>query len=182
MIFFRKKTSPPSTQRNLIIVPTFNWALSSPHYFFAFGLGSGLSPQAPGTMGSLAAIPLFWLSGIWALPVLLQCLVLAVIFVYGCYACHVTGKALGEPDHGSIVIDEVWAMWVLLCFFPTNFLTQLYIFAAFRLFDITKPHPIRMLEKKFKNGFGVMIDDGLAAFYAFLLLKLLVFLKVITLG
>lgn len=172
---------PPSSPP-LVIVPTWAWIRSSWHYLFAFGLGSGLSPVAPGTMGSLAAIPLFWLSGLWLLPPAAQAVVLTLIFIYGCYAAQRCGQALGEADHKGIVIDEIWAMWILLCIFPTGFFSQALIFGIFRLFDITKPYPIKLLETKFDNGFGVMIDDGLAAVYAAILLQLLWTAKLLLVG
>src|SRR4051794_1541755 len=105
--------SPPSTQSAAlpVRVPTWAWLLTSWHYFLGFGLGSGLAPKAPGTCGSLAAIPLFWLSGIWLLPGYVQAILLLLLFFYGWYAAQKCGEALGEADHKGIVIDEIWAMW-----------------------------------------------------------------------
>lgn len=175
--------SPENPSPSLpVIIPTWSWLRSSCHYFFAFGLGSGLSPVAPGTAGSLAAIPLFWLSGIWLLTPAYQAFVLILLFIYGCYAAQQAGQALGEADHKGIVIDEIWAMWILLCMFPMGVISQLLTFGVFRLFDITKPTPIKEVEARFDNGFGVMIDDGLAAVYAALLLKCLWWLKVLLFG
>jgi phosphatidylglycerophosphatase A len=150
----------------LKLVPHWKWILRSPHYFIAFGFGSGLMPKAPGTFGSLAAIPTFWLSGLAFVPPLWQCIILSLLFPYGCYIAQICGTLLGEHDHKGIVFDEIWAMWLMMCIFPKDILTQILIFGCFRLFDITKPYPIKQFEKKHPNGYGVMLDDALATIYA----------------
>jgi phosphatidylglycerophosphatase A len=149
-----------------VIVPTMEWIRHSVHSFIAFGLGSGLSPFAPGTAGSIAALPLFWISGLWLFSPKLKFILLIMFFIYGCIAADYTGKKLGEADHKGIVIDEIWAMWALFCIFPYDLFIQCVVLVIFRVFDILKPYPIKQLEERFNNGFGVMIDDALAAVYA----------------
>jgi phosphatidylglycerophosphatase A len=138
--------------------------------FVALGFGSGLSPKAPGTMGSLAAVLL-------AIPLqLLSPLVygLAVLgaFAMGVYCCEVTSRRMAVQDPGAIVWDEVVAMWLVLAFVPASIGWWLAAFLLFRLFDIAKPWPIRWLDQTMKGGAGIMCDDLLAAAYAIALLLL----------
>ena len=87
----------------------------------------------------------------------------------GAWAAERTGADLGRPDHGAIVIDEIVAFWIVLLMLPATLLAQALGFLAFRLFDILKPPPIRAVDRRFKNGVGVMADDLIAAFYTLLL-------------
>lgn len=151
--------------------PTLNFLVAHPAHFIALGFGSGLAPKAPGTFGTLAALPLYWLllqAGL-GLPALLA--VIAAGFVLGIWACAVTGSSLGVSDHGGIVWDEIIAMWLVLAFTPADWLWWLAAFGLFRFFDILKPWPIRFFDTRLKSGFGVMFDDLLAALYALLLIK-----------
>ena len=153
---------PPST----LPPPSPSWRLmmSHPAHQLSFGYGSGLIRPAPGTWGTLFAWFLFvvldpWLSdGAWAV-------VIVVTFMLGSAAAERTGKALGRPDHSAIVIDEIVAFWIVLWLLPGGVFTQAFAFAGFRFFDILKPPPIRAVDRRFKNGVGVMLDDLLAAFY-----------------
>ena len=148
--------------------------LTHPAHFIALGGGIGLIPFAPGTFGTLLAFPIFWgaaYAGIspqdeW--PLYLGGV--AALFALGVWACSVTGRNLGSPDHGSMVWDETVAFLLVLFFAPRYSVYQAYAFALFRLFDIAKPPPIRYYERRFKGGFGVMIDDVLAAGYTLLVL------------
>ena len=152
--------------------PDLIFILRHPAHFFAFGFGSGLAPKAPGTAGSLAAIPLYLVLAHF----LSQDALLAVIglsFVAGVWFCDVTGKALGVPDHGGMVWDEIVAMWLILIFTPQTWFWYGVAFLLFRLFDIWKPFPIRYFDQRVKGGFGVMLDDLLAAGYALAALKLM---------
>ena len=143
--------------------PTFKFLLSHPAHFFALGFGSGLAPKAPGTFGTLIGFPLFWLISSYAQST--QLTIIAALFLIGICLCDITGKALGVPDHGGIVWDEIVAMMLVLVFTPLTWLGWLVAFCLFRLFDIWKPFPIRQFDAKLKNGFGVMFDDLLAAIY-----------------
>lgn len=152
------------------MTPNLKFLLRHPAHYFALGFGSGLAPKAPGTAGSLAAIPLFLLAP--APATLTQALMfIALLFLFGVWCCDVTGKALGVADHGSIVWDEMVAMWLILSVMPRTALWIALSFALFRLFDIWKPYPIRQCDARLKGGFGVMFDDLLAAGYALGVLK-----------
>ncbi|BBL34919.1 phosphatidylglycerophosphatase A [Nitrosomonas stercoris] len=138
-------------------------------HFIAMGAGVGLIRWAPGTFGTLAAIPLYQLLDSLFDPVALL-LILDVFFISGIWACGVTGRALDSPDHSGMVWDEIVAFMLVLCFTPTHWTWLLAAFLLFRFFDIVKPAPIGYLDKKLKGGLGVMLDDLLAAFYTLLCL------------
>lgn len=142
---------------------------SHPAHLFALGFGSGLVAKAPGTLGTLAGLPLFWLISGQALH--LQLFIIAALFIIGIYFCHKTGQDLGVADHGSMVWDEIVAIMLVLTFTPDSWFWWLLAFALFRLFDIWKPFPIREFDLKLKGGFGVMFDDLLAAIYAIIGIK-----------
>ena len=154
--------------------PDFKFLLSHPAHFFALGFGSGLAKKAPGTFGTLVGLPLFWL--ISAYPISAQLIVIFALFLVGIYFCDKSGKALGVADHGSIVWDEIVAMMLVLAFSPPSWLNWVVAFLLFRLFDIWKPFPIKQFDAKLKNGFGVMFDDLLAAIYAILSLKIILWI------
>ncbi|MEY2632184.1 MAG: hypothetical protein RIR00_838 [Pseudomonadota bacterium] len=152
--------------------PSLRFLLAHPAHFLACGLGSGLAPKAPGTFGTLFA----WIS-YPLLPALFPgeaALLgfLALAFVVGVWAIQRTGQALGEPDHGSIVWDEIVPFWFVLVLTPPSLAWQALAFALFRLFDITKPQPARWFDRNLKTGFGVMMDDTVAAGYTLLALAL----------
>lgn len=138
-------------------------------HFIAFGGGVGSVPTAPGTAGTLAAIPLFWLLD-YLLHPLHFLLLIGVMFIIGIWACRVTGNALGEYDHGGMVWDEITAFLLVLFFTPPGLNWQACAFLLFRLFDIVKPPPIGYYDKRLRGGFGVMFDDLMAAFLTLLCL------------
>jgi len=149
--------------------PTLRFVYSHPAHFISFGFGLGLIPVAPGTFGTLLALPIqIWLvsrMGEQALAVLIP-----LLFALGVWACQVTGKALRVHDHSGMVWDETVAFLIVLFFTPASPMWQAFAFLAFRLFDILKPAPIRYVDRTIRNGFGVMFDDLLAAFYTLLCL------------
>ncbi len=149
--------------------PTFHFVFSHPAHFVAFGGGIGLIPFAPGTFGTLLAIPLFHVLqprlDAWTFLV-----VILALFWLGAWSCAVTGRALGAADHGGMVWDEVVAFLLVLFFVPVDGYWQAFAFLLFRLFDIFKPPPIRYYDRTLKNGFGVMWDDLIAAAYTLLVL------------
>ena len=151
------------------IQPNLKFLFQHPAHFFALGFGSGLAKKAPGTFGTLVGLPLFWLISSYALNT--QLIIITSLFMIGIYFCDKTGKALGVADHGAIVWDEIVAMMLVLAFTPAGFIFWFIAFLLFRLFDIWKPYPICYFDAKLKNGFGVMFDDLLAAIYAILVLK-----------
>jgi phosphatidylglycerophosphatase A len=153
----------------LIRRPSWRFVLRHPARFIAFGGGTGLAPVAPGTFGTLLALPVYWVIQPRLAP-LEYLLLLAALFGLGIWACEVTGRALGVADHGGMVWDEVVAFLLVLFFVPPGPLWQAGAFVVFRAFDIFKPPPIRYYERTFKNGFGVMLDDLVAAFYTLIVL------------
>ena len=144
-------------------------ALGSPAGFFAFGFGSGLAPAAPGTFGTLAAIPFAILLKL--LPAAVFWPLLIAAFVVGVWICRVTSERLGQHDPGGIVWDEMVAYWLTVAFVPLHWGWLAAAFVLFRLFDILKPWPIKRVEKRFGGGLGIMLDDIVAAIYAMLLLQ-----------
>lgn len=149
--------------------PTAAFAYSHPAHFIAFGFGAGLAPFAPGTFGTLLAVPLWWLLGHGYSAVALITLI-AFLFMVGVWACGETGRRLGVPDHQGMVWDEVVAFLLVLAIVPAEPGWQLAAFVLFRLFDIVKPPPIRYFERRYRTGFGVMFDDLLAAGYTLMVL------------
>jgi phosphatidylglycerophosphatase A len=153
--------------------PSFRFLISHPAHFIALGFGSGLSPRAPGTAGTLLAWALFPLISAPVSDAVFAA-ILASLFVAGVLVAERTGRALGVSDHGAIVWDEMVAIWLVLLFTPPSFVWQAVAVVLFRLFDITKPPPIRWADRRLKGGFGVMFDDLLAAGYAIAVLLVLV--------
>lgn len=149
--------------------PTLRFVFSHPAHCIAFGGGAGLSPVAPGTVGTLLALPGFYVLGPQLLP-WQYLMMIGVLFGLGAWACAVTGRALGAADHGGMVWDEVVAFLLVLFFTPDSIYWQAFAFLLFRLFDIWKPPPIRYYDRMLKNGFGVMFDDLIAAGYTLLVL------------
>ena len=152
--------------------PTVRFLFQHPAHFVALGFGAGLSPVAPGTFGTLVAIPL-------AIALrdrfddLGYALAVVVLFVVGVAVSQLTARDLGVADHGSIVWDEVVAFLAVLFFVGDDWRWIAVAFVLFRFFDIVKPPPIRAVDARLKNGFGVMADDLLAAGYTLLALAVL---------
>ena len=152
---------------DLVLRPSWRFLASHPAHLIAFGFGAGLVPVAPGTWGTLLALPIYWLVASQLAPADYLMMV-GVLFGLGVWACEVTGRAIGASDHGGMVWDELVAFLLVLFFVPAELAWQAAAFLVFRLFDILKPPPIRYYERTFRNGFGVMLDDLVAAFYALL--------------
>jgi phosphatidylglycerophosphatase A len=153
--------------------PTLRFLLRRPAHFVALGFGSGLAPFAPGTFGTLVAIPIAALLRAHASDVGFGA-VIVLLFALGTWAADVTGRDLGVPDHGGIVIDEIVAFLIVLYFVGGDPLRQAFAFLLFRIFDIAKPPPIRQVDAALKNGIGVMVDDLLAAAYTLFVFALVV--------
>lgn len=139
--------------------------LTNPIHLLAVGLGSGMSPIMPGTMGSAMAIP-FWLLFNGLQPYLYWVLIV-VAFIFGCFLCQKTSDDTHTHDSGHIVWDEFVGMWITLFFIPQ--ISVLWIamaFFAFRVFDMAKPWPIRWFDKRVPGGFGIMVDDVIAAIFS----------------
>jgi phosphatidylglycerophosphatase A len=151
--------------------PTVQFLFRHPAHFIALGFGAGLSPVAPGTAGTLVAIPLAMLLRANA-PDVAFIGVILVFAVIGVWAAAITGRDLGVPDHGAIVCDEVVAFLLVLYFVGDDALRVAFAFLLFRVFDIVKPPPIRNVDAAMKNGLGVMLDDAIAAGYTLLVFAL----------
>jgi phosphatidylglycerophosphatase A len=152
--------------------PPPRFLFTHPAHFVACGFGSGLSPVAPGTVGTLFAWATYPLlrGGMADLELLVF---LIVCYVVGIFAARRTGEDLGAVDHGSIVWDEIVPFWLALFFCPPDWPWQAAAFLAFRFFDIVKPQPARFFDERVKNGFGVMADDLVAGVYTVLTLTAL---------
>ncbi|MGJ8689042.1 MAG: phosphatidylglycerophosphatase A family protein [Gammaproteobacteria bacterium] len=153
----------------MAVTPRSVWR--NPVHFLAFGFGSGAAPVAPGTFGTLMAVPLYLL----LLPNLswpLYCVFLIVTFALGVFLCGKTAQDIGVHDHGGIVWDEFVGYWVTMFLAPPGWLWVVLGFILFRVFDILKPWPIRWLDKNVSGGFGVMIDDVLAGLMALVCLQI----------
>jgi len=153
----------------IIARPTPGFAYSHPAHAIALGFGAGLSPFAPGTVGTLVAWPLGWYASSVMPPALIAAAI-APLFALGIWACALTGRHLGVADHRAMVWDEIVAFLLVLAIVPRTFAWQLAAFVLFRFFDIAKPPPIRALERRYHGGFGVMFDDLIAAGYTLLML------------
>jgi phosphatidylglycerophosphatase A len=144
--------------------------LTYPPALLATGFGSGLSPVAPGTVGTLASLLLFIFVQDTTWPLLAICV---VGFFVGIWLCERTSEKLGVHDHGGIVWDEFIGMWITLLWVPLSLGTLAIAFVLFRLFDILKPWPIGYLDKRVQGGLGIMIDDVIAGVFANVCLQLI---------
>jgi len=146
--------------------------LRNPIHFLSFGFGSGLFPIAPGTMGTLIAIPIFLL--IAAFTPLLYLIFVIFVFFIGCWSSGYTAKALGVHDHSGIVIDEIVGYLITMFLVPITWYWVILGFLFFRLFDIWKPWPISIIDKQVKGGLGIMLDDVLAGVFGLLSLHIVI--------
>lgn len=146
-------------------------SLSNLTHFLGFGFGTGLAPFAPGTFGSLAALPIILLLQFHVTWSYLIVTTLAVS--YGVIICQRVADDLGVHDHPAIVWDEIAGMLITFIAIPLTPLTLLLGFVLFRFFDIVKPFPIRLIDKKVKGGLGIMLDDVIAGIFAAITLRFL---------
>ena len=155
---------------NAVAAPNAAFLFRHPAHFVALGFGVGLAPVAPGTFGTLLAIPLAAALRAHLSDAAFGAAIVA-LFLLGAWAAQVTGRNLRAADHGAIVWDEVVAFLAVLFFVGSDGGWIAAAFVVFRFFDIVKPPPIRQLDRAFKNGFGVMADDLLAAAYTLLVIS-----------
>ena len=180
-----------NTPSSPTLTPSFKWVFSKPSRALAFGLGSGLAPFAPGTVGTLWAWAAFLL-GEYFLSKEAWLWIISLGVLLGCWICGQVSEELGKKDFGGIVWDEIVAFWLVLIFImPANLWMQILAFALFRFFDTVKPGPIGMIDRHFKHlegggdaarsssglilwrGFGIIADDLAAAFFTLLTITLL---------
>ena len=167
----------PVTGSQAPLRPSVKFLLNHPAHFMALGFGSGLSPFAPGTAGTLWAWLSFLVLQRYLAPAELGWLIAASALV-GWWACTVTANNLRVADPGSIVCDEVVAFWLVLWLIaPASLWAQAVAFVLFRFFDAAKPGPIAWADRQFKGfgaggGFGILFDDFVAAFCTLLVIAL----------
>ena len=177
------ETEPLFPELPLLPRPTAQFMLAHPAHAIALGFGSGLSPRAPGTVGSLWA----WASFLMLQPWMTDArwaLLIAVSLPVGWWACTVTARNMQRVDPGSIVWDEIVAFWLVLWLvMPTGLLGQLVAFGLFRFFDAVKPGPVGWADRCFHDrasaatpgawryaGLGILFDDLVAAFCTLLVI------------
>ncbi len=150
--------------------------LANPAHLLSFGFGSGLLPKAPGTFGTIVAVPIYLMMAGLSLQ---SYLALLMMFIFlGFWLCDYTAEALGEHDHPAIVWDEIVGYLITMIAAPAGWLWLLLGFVLFRLFDILKPWPVRWADKQLTGGLGIMLDDILAAGMAWLVMQGLALLLV----
>lgn len=146
-------------------------AMARPDVLLATGFGAGLSPWAPGTVGSVVGVLFYMALAGLSLPVYLG--VVLALAVAGVFLCDRAGKALGVTDHPGIVWDEIVGVLITMTATPLSWQGVALGFALFRVFDILKPWPVATIERRLHGGLGVMLDDVMAALYALASLQIL---------
>ena len=156
--------------------PGLRFLLSHPANWVALGLGSGLLRPGPGTWGTALAWAIFAaLAPGGAADPATALVIVAVALIVGAWAAEHTAAMLGEADPSTIVVDEMVAFWLVLVLLPAGehaFRLQAVAFVLFRFFDITKPPPMRSIDRRWKNAVGVMADDLVAALYTLLVIAI----------
>ena len=152
--------------------PDWKTILTHPIHLLAFGFGSGLAPKAPGTFGTLVAIPIYLILEPLNLTTYLGCLIVITLFSF--YIAGKSAQLLGIHDHGGIVIDEICGYLLTMALAPKDWQWIVAGFLLFRLFDIFKPWPIKYLDKAISGGVGIVLDDLMAGIYALLSLEVLI--------
>lgn len=148
--------------------------LSSPVHFLAFGFGAGLSPRAPGTIGTLVALPFVLL--LMKCSIVIYFSVVVALTVLGIYLCGESAQRLGVHDHPGIVWDEFVGMAITMIAVPFSWWSLLLGFILFRIFDILKPWPIIALDRAVLGGIGIMLDDIVAGIFACISLQVVNYL------
>lgn len=136
-------------------------SLKNPTHFLALGFGSGLAPKMPGTFGTVAALPLVIVFAMM-LDVAAYMAITMIVSVVGIWLCGTTANDMGVHDDSSIVWDEIAGMMIAMIAVPLTWQNLLVAFVLFRIFDILKPWPISLLDKKLHGGLGIMLDDIVA--------------------
>ncbi len=152
--------------------PSWKIISTNPIHFIAFGFGSGLAPKAPGTFGTLVAIPLYLL--LEPLSLINFSIALILLSLFSIYIAGKSAQLLGIHDHGGIVIDEICGYLLTMALAPPGWHWIVIGFVLFRIFDILKPWPINYLDKRVSGGLGIVLDDLMAGIYALLSLELLI--------
>jgi phosphatidylglycerophosphatase A len=150
------------------------FSITNPVHFLALGFGSGLLKPAPGPWGTLAALPIYYcLAIVFVLPLKVYLLIALALFVFGIYLCGKTARDVGVPDHSAIVWDEIVGFLITMTAINPSLINIGLGFLLFRLFDIVKPWPIRVIDRQVHGGFGIMVDDVIAGLAACAILHLI---------
>lgn len=152
--------------------------LKDPVVLVAAGFGSGLAPRAPGTAGTVVAIPLFLL--MQPLPLVTYLLVTTCLFIAGIWICTYTAEKLGVHDHPSIVFDEIVGYLITMIAAPEGWLPIVVGFILFRLLDAVKPWPISWFDRNVNGGLGIMVDDVVAGAIAMAIIQALVYFQILS--
>jgi phosphatidylglycerophosphatase A len=147
--------------------PSLGFLVSHPAHFIALGFGAGLSPVAPGTVGTLVALPIAAALRAYGGDVAFVATIV-VAMLAGAWAADRTGRDLGLADHGAIVCDEIAAFLLVLFLVGAEPLRQAIAFLLFRALDVLKPPPAKFIDRAWHHGVGVMADDLVAGFYTVL--------------
>jgi phosphatidylglycerophosphatase A len=169
-IYIRGLLMAINTSRKIPPIPKAVWR--NPLYFIAFGLGSGAMPIAPGTFGTLMAIPFYWLISSW--PLWAYLLFVLIFCIFSMWLCERISRETHTQDHQGMCIDEFAGFFITMIHAPSSGWIWILIgFLLFRLFDIWKPWPIGWLDAKVHGGFGMVLDDMVAGLFAFCILQCL---------
>jgi phosphatidylglycerophosphatase A len=152
--------------------------LKDPVVLLAVGFGSGLTPKAPGTAGTVLAVPLYML--MQPLPLVTYLLITTCLFIAGIWICTYAAEKLGVHDHPSIVIDEIVGYLITMIAAPAGWLPVLIGFVLFRLLDALKPWPISWFDRNINGGLGIMLDDVVAGIIAMMLIQGLVYFQILS--
>jgi phosphatidylglycerophosphatase A len=163
-------TSKTSSRNYFNIPPIPRTVWTNPLHFIAFGFGSGTIPFAPGTFGTLIAIP-FYLA-LQKLSPLIYLFLLVIIIIASIYICAKATRDIGIEDHQGMCLDEIVGFLVTMALAPKGGIWILLGFLLFRFFDIWKPWPISIIDNKVSGGLGIILDDVLAGIYSFMILQL----------
>jgi phosphatidylglycerophosphatase A len=148
---------------------TFKALIRRPICFLGLGFGSGLAPKAPGTFGTLAAVPIVW--GMQGLSITNYLLVTLIAFIVGIWICQQSAEWLQMEDPSAVVWDEIVGYMVTMIAAPQGWEWLVLGFILFRIFDIWKPWPIKWADQKLHGGFGIMVDDVIAGVFALILIQ-----------
>ncbi len=147
--------------RNIPRLPNQWW--KNPLYIITFGFGSGAAPIAPGTVGTLVALPLYWILSHLSLGMYL--ITVIMITLISMYLCDVASKKIGINDHQGMCLDEFVGLFVAMTGLSPTFLHMFFGFLLFRFFDIAKPWPISWIDQKIHGGVGMILDDVVAGIF-----------------
>jgi phosphatidylglycerophosphatase A len=148
-----------------------NFDIKQPIQFLALGFGSGLAPKAPGTFGTLAAVPLFLLLA--QLSTQHYFIAVVLMSIAGVYICGKAADDVGVHDHPAIVWDEFVGYFITMFMIPISWQSVVVGFLLFRFFDIVKPWPISYIDTKVSGGTGIMLDDVIAGIFSLIIMQLI---------